>query len=1052
MKIRTHKLFQRCFTSIAALAVLAGAAFALWSRTDNAQAAVALTAGNEAEFQTALTNGDSSIDITITADFTISMEYAIKNGKQVTIHSNGVAHTISRAATYSGRLLVVQGGSILNLANIVIDGGGNTGLTGVSSLILVGKSGSLADASTLNIQTGTVLQNNLATNTDTQRSAGAVVVREGSTLNMTGGRITGNSSAYSSGGGGAILATNNGTTNGGAFIDISGGEIDNNYASYRGGAIYFQDKGDVGHLDISGDAYIHDNQAGGIGGAFFFTGNDFEVNVSGNVVISDNKALGGDGGAFAFNTGGNTGQFLNVSGDVQMTGNVANGRGGAIYANDVEIVISGAVKLNGNQATGGGAINLSGGTRGFIEISDDVQVNGNNVSYTGSDSGYGGGGIKISGSNQYLSLSDNVQVNGNEVHSDSSWSGKGGGVYISQCNDMYMSGNVQVNGNTTANTSNSNYPNNNANGGGIYFYGNYCNSRWMKLEITGGQINGNTSGGQGGGLYINLAGDFTFADAQLNGNYARDNGGGMEIHSWAWSASYPAPYINFSGDFEINDNTADSDEDGQGDGGGIYIAGSSSNGAMVLGLTSGQINGNKAAAGGAMRFNGNGTLTLGGNVELNGNTAYIPDGLNTYSNASGGAIDFGSSSGWIVNITDQAQLTGNTAGWQGGAIHIGYMGWSVQYASTLNIDGEANISNNKTLGIGCASSWICSNAGTGGGALYINYAYNNAGSVIISGDAKLNGNQAVNGEGGAIRMFYVEDAVEIADNVEICGNKAYRGGAISEHGSTNLDIVGNVKICDNEAEENGGAINLNADSQYLYVYDQVQIVNNKAGGNGGGIYVEYDYLDHVWTGTPVVFWDNTAQYGRLMTDPADIALHNSKINSSKFSWDYQYAYNNYDIAYDNSGQIVHVGRVRFDTDGATSTTPATQYYWRADHSLASDPGTPTRPGYDFAGWQGTVTTCSGAYDAVNDIYPSCVASPDQVWNFDADIVYDDVTLVALWTPKAGPIVPGVPDTGGVLGADGAVSGSIAVAAVVVFAFGSALYVSKRRRVVVCRKF
>lgn len=965
----------------------------IWSVSLNANADYMAIVTSENELQAALQVSDEKVDITIANNFSLTKQHTISDGKNITIHSDDTHRIIQRSATYAGRFFAVNGGSELTFNDITLDGNkDNTGsLSGVSTMILVGSSGNLANYGTLNIGSGAVLQNNNTTNSDSQRNAGAVVVREASTLNMTGGKVINNTAAGN--GGGAFMLTNNGYTGGGTTLNISGGEIANNASVYRGGAIYLQDKGDTGYIDISGDADIHNNAANGAGAGIFVTGEKVEVNVSGKAKIRNNTVSAssyGDGGGFALNTGNNTGQNLTISGDVEITGNTASGKGGGIYANDAEVTIYDNVLISNNQSSGGGGINLSGGTRGFIDISDDVKVNNNSVKIEASgENNYGGGGIKISGNNQYLNLSNNVQVNENEVFADNTWSGKGGGVYVSSCNDMRMSDNVQVNNNQAANSSNNNWSNNGANGGGVYFYGSYCNSRWMTLDISGGQINNNISGGQGGGLYINTAGDFTLADTQINGNSARDNGGGIEFHSWTWN-NYPTPTVVFSGEFEINGNIADNDEDGQGDGGGIYV---SSSDALSLNLSSGEINNNKAVAGGAMRFNGNGELTLGGNVKLNNNTAYTPERLNTYSNANGGAIDFASSSGWVTHITDDAELIENSAGWQGGAIHAGYLGWSSNYASTLTIDGNANISNNQTLAVGCANDWICANAGTGGGALYLNNAYDTGVSVTIGGSARLNNNTATNGQGGAIRMYQVEDAVSINDDVEICDNKAVSGGGISEHGNTNLSVNGNVKLCNNTAESNGGAINLNAEDQYINLYDNVNLINNTAGSDGGGIYVEYDYLNRIYVDSKVKFFDNKAQNGRLMDDSTDIALHQNQIFTDNYSWDFNYAYNNYDIAY-NKGQIVHVARVKFDTDGAKTPTPDTQYYWRSDHSKATEPSEPVRDGYIFIGWKGLITTCD-AYDNVLDEGIDC-SSVDRLWNFDNDVAYEDTTLAAQW--------------------------------------------------------
>ncbi|MDR0591511.1 MAG: hypothetical protein LBG75_03110 [Candidatus Nomurabacteria bacterium] len=1044
--------YYKILTGIVLALVITSAAATLFINKQSAQAAVSLTASNEAELKAAFANADTNIDITITADFELSTattegNRTVKNGKNITIHSDGTLRTIKRSASYAGRMILVQNGT-LTLKDITIDGNkaGTSGLADVNTMILVGKSGSIADKGTLNIEPGATLQNNTATAGDSSKSAGAVVVREASTVNMSGGLITGNTGADRDTGGAFLFSDGDpGMSTPGMEMtfNMTGGEISGNTIRTKGGGgVYFQDKGSANgsNITITGSAKIINNiatnsgisnGAGGVGGGLFFSGNNkMNIEIGGSAEISGNTA-GSNGGGLAINSQSNNGINLTVKDNAKFTGNTSNdGKGGGIYAENVDVRIQDNVEITDNTSTGGGGINLSGSQRGFVEIEGPVKINGNkvNIENPGSNN-YGGGGVKLSGSNQHISIENGAQINNNDVYADNDWSGKGGGVYVSSCNDMYMY-DSQVNGNITGNNS-TNYWYHGANGGGIYFYGDYCNSSSTPndartLEIHNSQINNNTSGGQGGGIYTRVA-NLTFDNSQMNGNKARDNGGGIELHNWAWGSSYNMPSVNFTGDFQINNNIADLDEDGVGDGGGIFVNGWSGSSNFAINLSSGQINGNKAVGGGGIHFVVSGqnnhisTLTLGGNVQVNNNTAYTPEGMTNWSDAQGGAIELSSNSGWSLHITDNAQLTGNTAGWNGGAIHIGGL-----YNSSLLIDGNPNISGNKTLGTGCGSSGYGCYGTTGGGAIFIGGMGGTA-SADIGGNVKIDNNQAVNGFGGAIRVLNSPDGLYINDNAEICGNSAAYGGAISEHSGSVVYISGDVKLCDNVADVNGGAINLNFDSNSsVYMQDHVEIVDNTAGADGGGIWTEYPGLrgayisgpgqDHtvvdvvdnkltnVYVESGVKFWDNTAQAGYIMTDSADIATHGAQIGLVQYSWDFPYAYNNYDISY-LSSDIKHVARVKFDVNGASSPTPATQYYWRENRSLAVEPSVPVRAGYKFLGWQGAVTTCNG-WNAVLDEGTACTTTVE-MWDFTSARAYADVKLTALWEE----ITPDAPNTG-----------------------------------------
>lgn len=171
-----------------------------------------------------------------------------------------------------------------------------------------------------------------------------------------------------------------------------------------------------------------------------------------------------------------------------------------------------------------------------------------------------------------------------------------------------------------------------------------------------------------------------------------------------------------------------------------------------------------------------------------------------------------------------------------------------------------------------------------------------------------------------------------------------------------------------------------------------RITECKAAEDGGGIYTAI--LKNVTT-SGVEFVKNTAAagYGTLEKDKP---LHEQKITSSSeyertYTLPFGYAYNNYDISY--KGEEVTLLKVTFDAnnggwnkneDGSYGKTAVDSLMFK-DQLIAEKqiPAEPTREGYGFNGWykdpEGTV-----------------------VWNFEKDLVEEDIILYAKWEEKSLP--------------------------------------------------
>ncbi|MDA2921329.1 hypothetical protein MYX76_17860, partial [Desulfobacterota bacterium AH_259_B03_O07] len=231
-----------------------------------------------------------------------------------------------------------------------------------------------------------------------------------------------------------------------------------------------------------------------------------------NSIISDNFADGFGGainnGSFFFTAGAGPG-ILNITNSI-IRDNFSIGPGGAISSEE-------------------GAITITGST------------------FSGNFADSSGGAIRISDEN--LTISDSV-ITGNSAD------GGGGGIDI----EVEESPGVVVINNCTI--SNNSATHHRGDGGGIL-------KRGGTMLITGSTISNNTAGEQGGGIR-NIFSDITIINGTISGNSAGDGGGG--IYNDPFGIETPDLATVDLNNVTIAFNTADSDGDGVGDGGGIFNA------------------------------------------------------------------------------------------------------------------------------------------------------------------------------------------------------------------------------------------------------------------------------------------------------------------------------------------------------------------------------------------------------------------------------------------------------------------------------------------------
>lgn len=189
--------------------------------------------------------------------------------------------------------------------------------------------GVCVDNGTFIIESGKIFNNS-----GLDRGYGAIYIASSGALTMTGGEISDHTSDYDT------------TLYVDGTFDFSGGRIHGNEGAlsvYIGGGV----------LNMSGNAEISDNVAA-VGGGIFVEGT---LNMSGGTV-SGNRAVGrededlsGDGAGIYISLGAQA----NISGEAHISDNTASGRGGGIYVQFDETLISGG-RIIGNKAQAGGGV------------------------------------------------------------------------------------------------------------------------------------------------------------------------------------------------------------------------------------------------------------------------------------------------------------------------------------------------------------------------------------------------------------------------------------------------------------------------------------------------------------------------------------------------------------------------------------------------------------------------------------------------------------------------------------------------------------------------
>lgn len=581
---------------------------------------------------------------------------------------------------------------------------------------------------------------------------------------------------------------------GGALTVGNGAIIRNNHAYQEGGGIYISGSTEYRNmLLIEGSAKITGcssrTSGGGVMAALRNSGD--QVSVTGEAELSGNSAANG-GGLYCRSYQESIGGTLTIGGNVKITDNQADSRGGGLYVSGyvggaspaLPLTLTDSVQIEGNQAEHGGGVYYYGANTGdgfFVDTG--VQIVSNQASGNG-------GGVNITAVSGTLS----VHMSGSGCALNDNRAGNGGGIFLNSTEgaDLLLDG-ITLRGNQAPSGS----------GGGLWFGTSSTGSQPFAAQLTGVMIQQNSAGIHGGGIYFQSGSSLlalTVDGGQVAGNTAGQSGGGM--------------LLNASGEVKLSNCIIDKNISGQ-SGGGFYL-GTNQPVDSTVSLSSVTVTGNTAAeSGGGLRFGtGQGSLlaALTDSV-VKENRAVGNSGGGIWSGGAGTSLTVGGTS----QITDNVTEAGN-----GGGIYF-----NSSTGGTLLLEDDVRIQSNT------ADTTSSASGNHGGGVCVV------PGNVIIRGNVDISHNRALLYGGGLSLSSSVNTAVTTAD---------FQGGAIHDNQTTGVgggiyNTAGNrmeihgTSIYGNQAGIGGAVYNQNGASVRLYDSASVgRPVPNTAALYAPGIY------------------------------------------------------------------------------------------------------------------------------------------------------------------------------------------------------------------------
>ena len=672
-------------------------------------------------------------------------------------------------------------------------------------------------------------------------------------------------------------------------VNLRGAQIKKNYATSKGGGIFFENNNNEYKIIINLNHGVVDNNTAASGAGIYISNGsitynesiqvDSTLSVSNNTITDSGNGAGIhiNGGSMTLkngtisnntitNTGNGAGIHINGGSMTLKNGTISNntitntGNGGGIYVKDGGFTMENGSVTN-NAGTLGGGVYIDGG---------DFEMHAGKISQNGEKDNnivtQDGGGVYLNNGDFSLlggSISENKAAgNGGGVYLEgadceytlsagsisSNIAGNGGGVYLANGSFVLVeaaNGEAAISDDIVASISSNTAD---TNGGGVYIAGG-------NFTMNGGEVASNKAlNGQGGGVYIAQADNtqtttteetysFTMNGGDIKNNQALGTEGAAE------KGEGGGAYL-FNGSMLINKGSILSNN-ASNDGGGIYIIGGG------LTLSKGQIKGNYSQRNGGGAFIGGGGSFImtdgegkveengkqdsniktknGGGIFLDGGTMTINAGSiqNNATTLDGGGIYIIGGGGLTIS---EGQITANYSQRNGGGAYIGD-GGSFMMTHKNGLVSQ-NGKNNDTI-VTENGGGIFLNGGTmniDAGSIQKNTSiYDGGGVYIMNGnismtDGFIEGNIS-NRYGGGVYVYNESTTEETRKQVELSGgtiskNEALYGGGICVDGHIKLSVE-NIQIASNEAINGGGICLMNsADMDFI----SGQIISNKAIG------------------------------------------------------------------------------------------------------------------------------------------------------------------------------------------------------------------------------
>ena len=392
----------------------------------------------------------------------------------------------------------------------------------------------------------------------------------------------------------------------------------------------------------------------------------------------------------------------------------------------------------------------------------------------------------------------------------------GGAVFVAgkSINGMELAAKFTMNGGTISGCTSASH------GGGIKTHGEVV----MRGGSTITDCHCTVSGSNqqfGGGVHLFQKAKFTMTGGTIS-NCTASSGGGVMV----WGDEYNGkPTFIMNGDPATTQITGCTVEEGNGNGGAVYVQGSTFN------FKNGTLSGNKAwRYGGAININETAFLTLEGNCIIRDNEAGAGGGISQEAGGcvidinSAGVLIEGNSAIFVQENKNKLESTKTACG-QGGGILLE----KGEFSMSAGII-QKNYASLNGGGVSCYVSRIPGNiiARIEGGEIFKNEAGISGGGIDLYADKERGDNEKniveVNLTGGILHF-----------------NSAKNGGGIyvginSDNSTAEMTIETSYTestIKDNTAAENGGAIGLNHGTVTV---ESGNFSNNTA-ENGGAIYL-----------------------------------------------------------------------------------------------------------------------------------------------------------------------------------------------------------------------